>query len=200
MSDGYPTVGCSARSNERLVMANHPCFSQEAHKRSGRIHLPVAPECNIQCGYCVRKFDCVNESRPGVASTILTPPAVGDDWAGQGGIYAGLSLTDDGLHACHLILADTDRDLEHNWADAGAWTAGLDIDGHKDFTLPNRVDGIVLYRRLRDRFALNDWHWLSEQHAQYSDCAWVQYFTSGNQGNFHKSNEYRARAVRRLVI
>ena len=72
-SDGYPTVGCSSRSNERLVMANHPCFSLEAHKKSGRIHLPVAPDCNIQCGYCVRKFDCVNESRPGVASVILSP-------------------------------------------------------------------------------------------------------------------------------
>ena len=155
-----------------------------------RMTAPVAEDAAVQS----------TASTGTAASTILTPPAVGDDWAGQGGIYAGLSLTDDGLHACHLILADTDRDLEHNWADAGAWTAGLDIDGHKDFTLPNRVDGIVLYRRLRDRFALNDWHWLSEQHAQYSDCAWVQYFTSGNQGNFHKSNEYRARAVRRLVI
>jgi nitrogen fixation protein NifB len=54
-------------------MANHPCFSADAHKKAGRIHLPVAPECNIQCGYCVRKYDCVNESRPGVASTILSP-------------------------------------------------------------------------------------------------------------------------------
>jgi len=71
--EGFPVAGCSPRSNERLVMANHPCFSKEAHLRSGRIHLPVAPECNIQCGYCVRKYDCVNESRPGVASTILTP-------------------------------------------------------------------------------------------------------------------------------
>ncbi|NTW29157.1 MAG: radical SAM protein [Coriobacteriia bacterium] len=54
-------------------MANHPCFSADVHRRLGRIHLPVAPECNIQCGYCIRKFDCVNESRPGVASTILSP-------------------------------------------------------------------------------------------------------------------------------
>lgn len=60
-------------ANERLVLNEHPCFSKAAHGRSGRIHLPVAPECNIQCGYCVRKFDCVNESRPGVASVILSP-------------------------------------------------------------------------------------------------------------------------------
>lgn len=63
----------SPKSNERHVMANHPCFSEEAHRVGGRIHLPVAPDCNVQCGYCIRKFDCVNESRPGVASTILSP-------------------------------------------------------------------------------------------------------------------------------
>lgn len=63
----------SPRSNERHVLANHPCFSEEAHRVGGRMHLPVAPECNVQCGYCVRKYDCVNESRPGVASVILTP-------------------------------------------------------------------------------------------------------------------------------
>ena len=62
----------SAKSNERHVMANHPCFSEAAHKVGGRIHLPVAPDCNVQCGYCVRKYDCVNESRPGVSSVVLT--------------------------------------------------------------------------------------------------------------------------------
>jgi len=69
-----PASRCpSATPNERLVLSEHPCFSKAAHGKTGRIHLPVAPECNIQCGYCVRKFDCVNESRPGVASTVLTP-------------------------------------------------------------------------------------------------------------------------------
>ncbi len=66
------TACCSSQANERLVMREHPCFSVEAHKRSGRIHLPVAPECNVQCGYCIRKYDCVNESRPGVASVVLS--------------------------------------------------------------------------------------------------------------------------------
>ena len=52
---------------------NHPCFSKDAHKKYGRIHLPVAPRCNIQCNFCNRKYDCLNESRPGVTSTVLTP-------------------------------------------------------------------------------------------------------------------------------
>lgn len=50
----------------------HPCFHCGAHEYA-RIHLPVAPACNIQCNYCVRKFDCPNESRPGVASKVVTP-------------------------------------------------------------------------------------------------------------------------------
>ena len=52
---------------------NHPCFSEGAKHQFGRIHLPVAPNCNLQCNYCNRDFDCVNESRPGVASAILKP-------------------------------------------------------------------------------------------------------------------------------
>lgn len=51
----------------------HPCYSEKASHTFGRAHLPVAPKCNIQCNYCVRRFDCVNESRPGVTSEILNP-------------------------------------------------------------------------------------------------------------------------------
>ncbi|GAF04825.1 radical SAM protein [Saccharicrinis fermentans] len=51
----------------------HPCFNKEAKGQYARVHLPVAPKCNISCNYCNRKFDCVNESRPGVTSNILSP-------------------------------------------------------------------------------------------------------------------------------
>lgn len=56
-----------------IDFSNHPCFSKDAHKKYGRIHLPVAPRCNIQCNFCDRKYCCINESRPGVTSTVLTP-------------------------------------------------------------------------------------------------------------------------------
>jgi nitrogen fixation protein NifB len=56
-----------------MNLDNHPCFSLEARHKFGRIHLPVAPACNMQCKYCNRKMDCINESRPGVTSVILTP-------------------------------------------------------------------------------------------------------------------------------
>ncbi len=51
----------------------HPCFSEKACHAFGRCHLPVAPKCNIQCNYCIRDFDCVNESRPGVTTKVLSP-------------------------------------------------------------------------------------------------------------------------------
>jgi len=52
---------------------DHPCYSEEAHHYFARMHVAVAPACNIQCNYCNRKYDCANESRPGVTSERLTP-------------------------------------------------------------------------------------------------------------------------------
>jgi nitrogen fixation protein NifB len=60
------------RTNQE-VLTTHPCFNVNAHGTFGRIHLPVAPACNIQCRYCERKYDCANESRPGVTSSVLDP-------------------------------------------------------------------------------------------------------------------------------
>jgi len=53
--------------------SSHPCFNKSAQGRWGRIHLPVAPECNIRCNYCNPRYDCTNESRPGVTSRVLLP-------------------------------------------------------------------------------------------------------------------------------
>lgn len=56
-----------------MNLNDHPCFNKKAHHHFGRVHLPVAPRCNIQCKFCNRQFDCVNESRPGVTSAVLSP-------------------------------------------------------------------------------------------------------------------------------
>ncbi|NNM81718.1 MAG: nitrogenase cofactor biosynthesis protein NifB [Burkholderiales bacterium] len=52
---------------------NHPCYSEEAHHHFARMHVAVAPACNLQCNYCNRTYDCSNESRPGVVSQKLSP-------------------------------------------------------------------------------------------------------------------------------
>ncbi len=56
-----------------MNISDHPCFNDKVRHTFGRVHLPVAPRCNIQCKFCNRKYDCVNESRPGVTTGVLSP-------------------------------------------------------------------------------------------------------------------------------
>lgn len=57
---------------------DHPCYSENAHRTYARMHIPVAPGCNLQCNYCNRRFDCASENRPGVTSRLLTPEAAAE--------------------------------------------------------------------------------------------------------------------------
>ncbi|WP_164963943.1 nitrogenase cofactor biosynthesis protein NifB [Rubrivivax sp. JA1026] len=79
-SGGAGKSGCGSSAGPEDMPAeiwekvkNHPCYSEEAHHHFARMHVAVAPACNIQCHYCNRKYDCSNESRPGVVSQKLTP-------------------------------------------------------------------------------------------------------------------------------
>ena len=56
------------------VMRGHPCFDEDAHERVGRVHLPVAPRCNIGCLFCERRV-CANLTmqHPGWARRLLSP-------------------------------------------------------------------------------------------------------------------------------
>lgn len=62
-----------AEINFSHITKVHPCFNIEIRPHKiGRIHLPVSPECNIQCNFCIRSFN-KTEFRPGVAASILSP-------------------------------------------------------------------------------------------------------------------------------
>lgn len=53
------------------LCAKHPCYSKGPQK-TGRIHLPVSPGCNIGCKFCDRKVNDF-EQRHGVTGQIITP-------------------------------------------------------------------------------------------------------------------------------
>ncbi len=53
------------------IISQHPCFSGEAHDLVGRIHLPVASRCNIQCNYCEHKM-CTDVQHPGWAARLMS--------------------------------------------------------------------------------------------------------------------------------
>jgi len=67
-----PTIHNNISLDTLKKTIEHPCFNPKGHQFA-RIHLPIAPKCNIQCNYCNRKYDCQNENRPGVSSEVLNP-------------------------------------------------------------------------------------------------------------------------------
>ena len=58
-------------TNQETVFREHPCFGA-CKNRKGRIHLPVAPGCNIECRFCDRR---INEDAqvPGNTSKVIKP-------------------------------------------------------------------------------------------------------------------------------
>ena len=54
------------------LTGTHPCFSVGAKVNKGRVHLPVSPGCNINCRFCDRQLNGI-DNRPGVASAIISP-------------------------------------------------------------------------------------------------------------------------------
>ncbi|MDR3588160.1 MAG: radical SAM protein [Negativicutes bacterium] len=127
-----------SKLRERRALDQHPCFHGKASARWGRVHLPVAPDCNIQCNFCNRLYDCVNESRPGVTRRVLKPAEALTDMhrllelrsdiavvgiAGPGDPLCDLDRTLETLRAVHAIRPDLLICVSTN---------GLNLPGHID--------------------------------------------------------------------
>ena len=52
----------------------HPCYNEKLHDKVGRVHVPIAPKCNIGCNFCIRSIN-TEEDRPGVAGSIMDADA-----------------------------------------------------------------------------------------------------------------------------
>jgi nitrogen fixation protein NifB len=116
-----------------MPTSNHPCFSAEAKHTNSRMHVPVAPKCNIQCNYCNRSYDCVAESRPGVTSTVLEPWQA-ERYADEL-IAADPSMSVVGIAGPGDALANADATLE---------TMRLVHAGHPETALCVATNGLAL--------------------------------------------------------
>ncbi len=157
-------------------------------------------------------------------------PKLGALWPEQGGIYAGLVRGHDGHGDYHLIVAprevqDTLEDLEFGpygaevagansqWdgrantmalIDAGEGyqaakaCADLEHAGHHDWYLAAADEARVAKANAGEQFNPDDYAWTSTQYSSY--YAWAQDFAHGLSLILNKLNEFRAVAVRRLVI
>lgn len=163
----------------------------------------------------------LSEVKPVTPASKLTPPAIGEYWPGQGGIYGGLRLYPEGL--CHLIFAATDagkhaygeygteveaschvdgrantailvnRDGSHPAADAAyAFTC----DGHNDFYLPAAGELYHGYQYLPQAFE-KAWYVSSSQFS--ASTAYTMDFEVGWLTSTDKVNERLVRPVRRFL-
>ncbi|QVL20172.1 DUF1566 domain-containing protein [Pseudomonas qingdaonensis] len=155
------------------------------------------------------------------AAPKLTPPAIGEYWPGQGGIYAGIRQYAEGL--CHVIFAAQDVGKhaygEHgteveatsrtdgrqntlvltgrNGSHPAAGAAfGFTCDGHSDFYLPAIAELSHAWANIPEHFE-TEWYWSSSQRSASS--AFNVDFADGYQGFNVKDDELRVRPVRRFL-
>lgn len=155
------------------------------------------------------------------AQAQLTPPAVGQIWPGQGGIYAGIMPARNGQEAYHLVIgeeigrfewgpygeespatslidgqANTLALLEYGEYPAAKAAAAHTADGHHDFYLPAAAELYEAWLNLGDQ----DWYWVWSSSQRSADGAFRMYFDDGFQHYYVKLSELRVRPARRLPI
>jgi hypothetical protein len=158
------------------------------------IHLGEVPAAAVSA-----LLSSIFQSVPAaLASSKATPPAIGEIWPGQGGIYCGIARGEDGQPDHHLILAVEASTKDFNWKAAQEHAKTIEADGHKDFALPTRFESALLYANVRDKLDTSNWHWTGTQSSEYD--AFIQLFTLGTQSSSSKKFEARARFVRRFVL
>ena len=129
-------------------------------------------------------------------ATANKPPRIGEYWAGQGGIYAGITRGEYGQPDHHLILAEAALEIDFKWQAALDHAKTIEADGHKDFAVPTRFESALLYANVRDKLDTGRWHWTSTQSGETN--AFYQHFDDGYQSYGVKSVKGRCRFVRRL--
>jgi hypothetical protein len=155
----------------------------------------------------------------------LTPPAPGQYWPGQGGIYAGICRGEDGQAPRHIIVATApEASFTGVWGEYGKDVAGtkrrfdgrantlamaeagseiaqrvlaLQIDGHQDFHIPSRAEAALAFANVPELFT-SGWHWTSTQHSR--NYAFVQDFEVGNSLWHYEYDGRRVRAFRGLPL
>ncbi|MGN6668400.1 MAG: hypothetical protein ACTHKH_15730 [Trinickia sp.] len=156
-------------------------------------------------------------------ATITSPiPEVGQYWAGQGGIYAGVLPSTSEHPAQHLIFS-TDEGVDLAWGlgsdpiansasdgaantlnlvrhgddfPAAKWAHEYEKDGHHDFHLPSRQEWQFAATTIKDQFSNNAWYWTSTEY-DYGD-AYGENFAGVPNEHFYRAFHGNVRAARTI--
>lgn len=158
-----------------------------------------------------------------VAQTKDGIPAIGAEWPGQGGIYAGLIRGRDGQPDYHLIVSPAECDGKLQWGGYGnksaaiskcdglantkvlleegdhpaaEYAASVTIDGHNDYYLPAQAELMLAWVNAPEAFS-EGYHWSSTQYSAY--YAFTTSFGHGDASHNVKNLAFRVRPVRRVL-
>lgn len=139
-------------------------------------------------------FAIAEAMRPAVKSDV---PKIGDKWPGTEATYAGIAPSMSGDSLVHLLLwnSDTDASMEYEDAVQHAEKVNSETGSH----LPTRLQSIVLFERLADRFDKNPWYWTLTK-TPSGKAAFFQHFGYGDQNDDGLSAECRVRAVSEIPL
>lgn len=146
-------------------------------------------------------------------------PKIGEYLAGEGGIYVGDILGDDGV--LYGLIASQEKDVgTASWGpngerDLSEWdgltntgrlrnecpaaklASDYGRDGHADFYLPARREIVVAAANVPHLFGKESWYWTSTPYSNSS--AWAVAFEDGYVFNYYRTNEFRVRPFRRFT-
>lgn len=146
-------------------------------------------------------------------------PAIGREWHGQGGIYAGDFRGGDGTVYGLIVATEQDigralwapsgeRDLSdwdglentqrlRNDCPAAKLASEYQRDDHANFYLPARREMLLAAANLHETFGKESLYWTSTPYA--ADYAWSADFEHGYTTPLTRSTELRVRPFRRFI-
>jgi hypothetical protein len=151
--------------------------------------IPTIAGTLFEGGLYVGRYFIGNQARALIVSPKDTEIAKAK-WGPVKRVDAALSYNAGAANTEAMVAAGSKLAVEIRALRAG------DFD---DWYLPSRIESLLLFGELREQFE-EAWYWTSAQYEHSNDCAWIQYFYNGTQGNDPKGYHCRARAVRSIVI
>lgn len=167
-------------------------------------------------------LDALLERLSSTPSRLSRPALIGATLPGQGGIYAGDILGDDGT-VYGLVAAEDDLQGVYQWSpndgeiQASSWDGlvntnallrldsshpaaraakAYSADGHADFYLPAKRELQIIAANLPHLFQPK-LYWTSTPYG--SSGAWAVGFEDGSVNYWYRYNEFRVRPVRRFT-
>ena len=127
-------------------------------------------------------------------------PRISQPWAGHGGIYVGVARGGSGLADYHLVMCTQitlgpGMALEQAISLAKHYTS---VEGHQDYTLPNREEALLLVAHLQDWLTPGKLYWIHP--VENWDGSWAQNVDNGLQQTVNPDSLHKAVFVRRIPI